>query len=690
MKKIILVLLAFFSFSLVLSSCNETSEPDEAGAIILNTRQIKFEQAFVGSTSTVLQAKVSNSNEEVYFKSRNTSVVKLNYISAGVAEVVAAGEGTAEITAYTKSNLTATVSVEVSLGVSECHDLTDVEIVCAEAETLTLKWNAPADCFLVKVEYAQESSPENIIDTLYFKAEEKSAVIEDLVPSTSYVLKVRGANNPETSLEKLSPSFTELKAVTKNIDITQAPSSVTNLTYSADAHSVTFCWDDSNSKYFSEVVIKETSGTLLLGEKPVEEISVSKGIRTATYKALKSSSEYTFTFSCADKFGNVQGDENNSSNKGVEVKIQTKEDIDCPDNISAIEITVEGSNVTAQWNLPLSSDVKNIFFKNNGEELIKAAPNKTSGTFTLASSATLTVCTQDYAGNFSSEISIPVVQESEVPSVSGVTVSAQYTNQLKAQWNEVSGYGVYLVAENISDSQETYTSKVFYGTKGVVSGLDPDNTYRITAYAGISSENYAVRYKVSGSGNSAEGQSKTVIWQIKQPWDSQTVVPYLSSSVDYSNVIITKTPENYTYYKWIVHPALYDSEDTEAFSLEATNLAGESSGIYLFFTKDVEGSTNYNSGNNTWGYTPSAHEYLSMKASLEQIGAETKAASFKLIENSGYSTAVLEGYSAWFNILLCSDTSCHLYSNNYNVSADKNLVTSSGDWRFAYQETIKE
>ncbi len=686
-------LFAFSFLSNFLLGCNlafTLAKVQDENSLTLSSTSVNLSNAVSYKTSFTLSATLVSSSENatVNWFTSDSSVLALSSSSGSEIQVTALDEGSANVIAISSDGLlSATCSVSVSLAELSCHEISDFAFVSSTSDSASFSWTSSVDSAQVRIDcYSTDASPV-LQSSSYFLNENQYGTVENLFQDTSYTFTAYACNNGETSKEKLSQKSSSVTAKTQ-VDTT-APQSVSNIKATVSEHKIVLTWKNPSDSDLSYINIS-TNQNDMKGNS-ISALQVASTVTTASFENLSDNTEYTFTFTTEDKFGNEQGDSNNTENAGTSATFSTSKDETAPSGVSDVYFVIESSKMTISWNeddAALSSDFAYVLLKlgDADEEKIDVGVKTYSCTISNGTNYQVTICTQDISGNKSAEFSKDVSTDFEELGISSVTAQAQYTGQLKVTWASSASDSSYIIyAVNEDDGTDFAYSSSFSGTTGVINNLTVGKTYSVNVCSVQESENYKILYKDDSSTSSAKVQK--VVWSILQPWESQIMVPQITSSASYANVIITTSPDSYLYPVWIVMPALNGSSD--AFSLQAANSSYEESGLYLYFGSNASGSVNYNSGNNTWGYTSSAHAHLSWTANTETIGTDTDFACFTLASLYLTTNSTVEGYSSWYNINLVGDTSAYLFSNNYNVSADTGLTSSNAyDMSFAYKETI--
>lgn len=696
-SKIFLSLSFLFAFSFLsnfLLSCNLAfflAKSEDESSLVLSSSNVNLSSAVSYKTSFTLSATLisSSENASVNWFTSDSSILSLSSSSGKEITVTALNEGNANVIAVSSDGLlSATCSVSVSLAELSCHEISDFAFVSSTSDSVSFSWTASLDASQVRIDCYSDATPSVLQSSTYFLNQNQSGTVKNLFQDSSYIFRAYACNNGETSKEKLSEQSSSLTAKTQ-VDTT-APSSVSNIKATVSDHTIILTWKNPSDSDLSYVNIS-TNQTDMKGNA-ISALRLSSTLTSTRFENLSDKTEYTFTFASEDKFGNTQGDANNSNNQGETFTVSTSEDLTPPESPSDFYFVIENSKMTISWNednASSSSDFAYVLIKVGNAEEAKVASGEKSYSCTISNGTKyqITICSQDISENKSNEFSTEISTDFTELGISSVNVQSQYTGQLKATWSSSISDSSYIIyAVNQDDETDFAYSSSFRGTSGVINNLSVGKTYTVNVCSVQEYENYKILYKDDSATSSA--QVKKIVWSILQPWENQIMVPQISSTASYANVIISASPDSYTYPLWIVMPALNGS--STAFSLQAADSSYKESGLYLYFGSNASGSTNYNSRNNSWGYTASDHAHLSWSANLETIDTDTDFACFTLANELVSSSSALSGYSSWYNINLVGDTSSYLYSNNSNVSADTGISSSSsaGDWSFAYKETV--
>lgn len=240
-------------------------------------------------------------------------------------------------------------------------------------------------------------------------------------------------------------------------------------------------------------------------------------------------------------------------------------------------------------------------------------------------------------------------------------------------------------------------------TKNVAAGK---KTYR---FSGLTAgKSYSFYINTMDAAGTSQGTSATVaaipvivLWQIYNTYSSSTaqMVPNITSSNSYKNVVTPITVTSYKYTYWKVVPSLaydpdasttaatYDTDDATAFSLEATDSTGTSTGLYLC----IDSKQTYSNDPIGWGYPYSSHSNHVWALSTDTLasdGLNAGYASFTAAASS-YTGTTYSGKSAWYLFKCVPDgsTTYYLYDTYLNISGETSADATSGDYVFAYAKT---
>ncbi|MCR5219340.1 fibronectin type III domain-containing protein [Treponema sp.] len=680
------------SAAALLASCTEIASPDSSASIAFNKSSLAITDALSNVTSAQLSVSLTGNSSDICFKSYDTDVVTVEKLSSNTVSVIAAGDGSTKISAYTEDNaLIAYCTVTVTLGTIACGNLSDFAVTSTTVESASLTWTAPSSAGSVEVTATSTADDTDTVSQ-YFTASDNAGVLEGLSPSTEYSFTARAVNNPGSTKEYAS-DYTDAVTATTQADIT-APASVT-VTSTVTDHTIKLTWTEPSDSDYAGVNITPADGSQTYDGTALEAVEYEKGQKTITYSKVMASTEYVFTFATKDKYGNIQGDSNNAD-ASLTVTVTTADDETSPDAVTDVYITVNDLNAEITYAVPDNEDARTVVVECNSIKVVENSIDLTSGSFTLSSGDNeVSVYVLDYDSN-KSQVVTAVFQTSggESPYVSTPVLDAM-TGQYSFTVNSCSdGVSYQLIATNTSDASDKVYSDTFVGMVDSIklTELKSDASYSVEIAGSSVINGVTILYKSTSLDIVEVTTPKTELWAIIQPWSKQRVVPFKTSEVEYANVIINASPDNFVYPYWIMHPA--SSDDSSKFYLEAADSEGNGSGLYLYFATTLIGTANYNSGNNSWGYTDSAHTYKSMYVSADIIGDNTNFAMFQLgtktMDISGSyaqpsATAGYEDYCDWTNMNLVGAPDYNLYSNNYNVSMDSDIGTTNGDWAVSYK-----
>ena len=533
-EKIFLV----FSAAALLASCTEIASPESQASLTFDKTSITMTEALANVTSAVVSVSVTGNSSEIHFKSYDTDVVTVEKLTSTSASVIAAGDGTAKVSAYTEDNkLVAYCSVKVTLGNIACGVLTDFAVEETSVDTASFTWKAPSGAGCVQVTATSTSDGETV--SQYFIAADGAGVMEELSPSTEYSFAARAVNNPGSTKEYASDYTDSVTASTKN-DIT-APGSVT-VTSTVTDHTIKLSWTEPSDSDYAGVNISPADGSQTYDGSVLESVEYVKGQKTITYSKVKASTEYVFTFATKDKYGNIQGDSNNADSAQT-VTVTTAADVSAPDNISDVYIDVSADSVNVAWKCSDTEDARYINIVEGENLLAQVAASSVSADIMLADGEhSLSLYVSDYDSNKSEVLSANIAVGDSMVAPSDVSVEAHYSNAILVSWTDISDsettwtYSVKIV--NANDSSEVYNVNAD-STKLVQQGLTEGQTYTASVYCSSEQTGYTIRYIADVSGNTESASVIKILRDIRFNWGSRVLVPFISKdgSAEYQNVV---------------------------------------------------------------------------------------------------------------------------------------------------------
>lgn len=573
----------------------------EQAALTLSASSLNITSAVATVTSRTLTAKTVHTDASVVWSSSNTSVAALSASSGSETTVVVQGAGTANICAATSDGtITAICKVTVTLGQVSSHPISGFAVSGSPTvDTIDVSWTEASDATGSKF-VCIETATGTVVSTKYFSKGTSSASFTDLNQNTSYTFNGYGVINPQTSSEGVSDAASCV--IMTAADIT-APSSVTDAAVSTSSdHSVTLTWTDPSDSDYTNVVI--TASAADLKGKTISQ-EVAKGSGTVTLSPLAANSSYTFTIATKDKFGNIQGDANNTSNTAATVKTTTSADTTSPSAVSAVSVTVNSiTSITLSWTDPSDADAKNIVISATTSTTGITAPDDVTvlagtktATITVSAGAnyTFTLKAQDYDGNKSSGVAADASTEPLASNVAA-TASSTYTGRVTLTWTDATAvengetytYTVTATPASTANSETTVTyGNISVGTqKYVFDGLVYGTSYTFTVTTVKTSTGTTYLSKSTASAEPLLLTMKIFNISTQSYMVASSTTSIITSSSDSSNYSRT----------WIIRPALDgtstytysgDSNATgtkNTFSLEAIDASGKATGSYLYFT----------------------------------------------------------------------------------------------------------
>ncbi len=403
------------------------------------------------------------------------------------------------------------------------------------------------------------------------------------------------------------------------------PTEITDFSSSVEDHSITLTWTDPSDVDFSYLEISSTD-TLLDGTTAIETQKISAGTQSATFTKLSAATNYSFTVTEYDVFGN---------STQTSTSAQTAQDSTAPSAISGLKASSGRNNVTLSWTTPSDVDAKNVkIYQGDSTTAVKevsvdnvssTAENTNSADIkelTAGTEYTFKVTVVDYAGNESDGVEISATPTTPAPSE--VSVEAKYTGSILVTWKDTtasetddSGNAISYSYKVTLTGSSTKEMIVESGVEQVhFTGLTIGDTYTGAKVQCIPSDDESAGETVTVTKDITVSK---VLWKIAcDEYDNSNrlyrVLPaiYTGSTYTTSNHIIvefdgtesgssTNAEWQYlTYGVWEVVPALADSSDGSKFSLMASTADGVETGLYFYGDKNrsIASGTYYS---NHWG-----------------------------------------------------------------------------------------
>ena len=367
-----------------------------------------------------------------------------------------------------------------------------------------------------------------------------------------------------------------------------APTSIDISATETSDHSITFSWADPSDADFDYLTVttggKQADGTT---DVTVPE-KIESGVQTVTFSKLAAETEYSFTFTLYDVFGN---------STVVNASGTTSADSEAPSAVTELSAAAGRSSVTLNWTASASDDVKE--YKVYVDDAAEASVTVTG---TTASVSDLSAGTEysfavkavDYSGNESEAVSVSATPA--IPSASNVAAEARYTGSVLVTWTDTTAqeegltYSYKVTCSDDSVEAVTVESGV---QQAHFTGLTVGNNYSFTVTV-VDSDSVEC-----GSLDTESVTAKTVIWQILSGYGSDRYLAWAasSSSTVCYNTAAVETSANPTAYLWIVRPSLSGTDGY--FSLEAAaDESGVGTGYFLYYDTN---SRPYVAYNGTWG-----------------------------------------------------------------------------------------
>lgn len=524
-----------------------------------------------------------------------------------------------------------------------------------------------------------------------------ASVTADDSDSTVATVTLEGAGNAVITASNAAGTVHAECAVTCLLETTP-PLAVSNVTPTANGNNVYFTWTDPTD-YDSDL-----DHILIATADGAHTAEVAAGVQYGWVQGLAAGTEYSFKLTAVDANGNTSD--------SVTVAATTQDTVSetAPAAASGLDVAENGGE-TISFSWTASADAayqKLVITALDGgsvptslsasahEKALVTETTDTAVTFllpdntTTAASATGFETGKAYKAELYALSADFVASETAVdcevtaaPAVTGVAATIKYTGSIIVTWTDYADETYKYVAVATDGASSTVTSSLIEaGTqKAHLTGLTAGTAYSVTV------KTY--------SGNTALAESaaititpKTVIWQIVNTYNTSYIfAPYITDTLDYKNVCTVAAGSTWKYPYWIVRSSLSTPEDSETFSLESSESASLSgaSGLYLC----IDNVQSFGSDASGWGYPASSHSYHAYSLATDVIEDHMGSldyASFKLLPSSVSAT---EGWSAWY-VWQVGSTGRYLYDTYLNVSGETSYTASSGDYVFAYQETVVE
>jgi len=418
-----------------------------------------------------------------------------------------------------------------------------------------------------------------------------------------------------------------------------APTSIDISATETSDHSITFSWTDPSDADFDYLTVttggKQADGTT---DVTVPE-KIESGVQTVTFSKLAAETEYSFTFTLYDVFGN---------STAVNASGTTSADTAAPSAVTGLSAAAGRSSVTLNWTASASDDVKEYSVYVDDAAEASVTVTETTATISDLSAGTeysFAVKAVDYSGNESESVSVSATPA--IPAASNVAAEARYTGSVLVTWTDTTAqeegltYSYKVTCSDDSVEAVTVESGV---QQAHFTGLTVGNDYSFTVTV-VDSDSVEC-----GSLDTESVTAKTVIWQILSGYQTGRYLAWASSSsstVCYNTAAVA-TSANPTAYLWIVRPSLSGTDGY--FSLEAAaDESGVGTGYFLYYDTN---SRPYVAYNGTWGSGNGAP--YAMVATLH--GAENNGTSY-ITDNAqaSFKLGTSSYGSAWSKIVCEKD-----------------------------------
>ncbi len=524
--------------------------------------------------------------------------------------------------------------------------------------------------------------------TIYWSSSDTSIVTLSAETGSSVTLTLAGVGSAVVTARSESGVATASCKVICELETT-APDTVSAVTATANANNVYFEWTDpvDYDSDLDHIRIESNSG---------EYTEVAAGLEYGWVKGLSAGTEYNFTLTAVDLNGNE------SVGYSVTATTETELDAVAPEAVSDLELASNGgTSLSFNWTLSgdavyqkvvlgvaegvsLPKSVTSEYYSEKKDSSIEVyVPNNTTNTITLSGlTAGDTYTVSVYALNRDFVVSeVKSLEETAAPTVSNIAVTSKYTGSIIVTWNDYDSDDYHYVVKVGSILSDSITSGV---ETAYVPGLEAGTEYEITVQTLNSSD------ELLGESSVVKYTPKTICWTIINTYNSSYLfAPYITDTTSNNNICTVSAGSSWKYPYWIVRPSLSTPQDKNTFSLEASSsksLSG-ASGLYLC----IDNVKSFPDGGDAsgWGYPASSHAYHAYALTETEISTDMGSldyASFELLTSS-CSTEVADGFSSWY-VWKVGSTGRYLYDTYLNVSGETSYVASSGDYAFAYSETI--
>lgn len=692
-RKFLLPVLALISAAGLFLGCSADIDTETVEAsLTLNASQLSISDAVATVTQTTLTAFLSGSNASVKWTSSDSSIVAVTNDSSKITTITAMGAGTARVVATTSDGkLSASSKVTVTLGKTPAHPVTNlaVDSNLIKENSITLSWTDSADLTSVKI-VCVKTDDSTIMSTTSVSKGLQTASITGLKTNKTgieYTFNVYAVINGVIS------TVSSVSAVT--LPDTTPPANVANLTVAAVTdHTLTLTWTDPADDDFSNVIIT-SSGTLLDGSS-ITDVSVDKGVCTATYEKLSSDTAYTFVLKTKDVNDNVSN--------SVSVTKTTSVDTTAPGKVTSVATESTRTTIKLTWKDPADIDLKSIVISAASDDAGAAVPSDitvAAGTctatmtgLTLDATYTFTLTAKDISGNAGTGVTVnaPTVK----PFATNISAVTQYTGQILVTWTDTTvaetgvtyTYNATAVPSTTTNGETSVSQTgIAAGTqKAVFSGLTVGTTYTFSV-ATVPSDVGTYTAVTTPS-----VKPVNVYWRIYNTYklagvsdSSYMLVPNIQNST-YEVAMGTaaeRTSANITYEYWLVVPSIADSTSVTDFSLEVLDTDKNETGYYMYLDPSrtlPSSALQYNK----WGFDSSGVTYASFVA---------KVTDSYLKDNLAYAAFKLKSDKRTVNSYTCNafewgyDSTLTLYATYLNTFGKSGYSGTNNDYFWYIKET---
>ncbi|MDD7014157.1 MAG: fibronectin type III domain-containing protein [Spirochaetales bacterium] len=376
------------------------------------------------------------------------------------------------------------------------------------------------------------------------------------------------------------------------------------------------------------------------------------------------------------------------------------EDVEKPElpafTVSNLTATPKKTEITLNWDNP--DGVRYVVIKEatTGNSIKTSETSATFTELTLGTSYEFTLTAYDeYGKKSSASETIKTSTADKVDYPMCATAVTKYTEQAVVTWIDAD-YGsdyVYTVTLSSDGKDDIVKSNIAQGIQqAVFTGLEVGTEYTVTVKSDKSEETTTTTVT-----------PKIVLWKIANTFevDSKGVYKALfgvnkAGNATGQRFVQTADWDDITFDAWIVRPSLSAPEDSDQFSLEMSTDDVQKTGLYMAMATNSK-ITYVDDGRVTkgwgWGYNNSedAHFWVLPPATVESSMESLSYASFEWAEDSTCGTSTnKDSFGKWMCLKVAPGTENehYVYDASLVLSAKASTEVSSGDYAFAYKETL--